>query len=225
MVEWCGRPGEPTSYAMLGIHEGPPTAVEFLAGQPFEGALVGRFDQVTFGLADEYRDAVASSFPSDGVVQPCLAGHGRLGSSIVAFWAVSFFALDYHDDMWSAPDDAVWNMWLRAFRAARLRAEQRRLGKQIELHLASPFPASVDRGSLYGDLEPVMAGSDIYGWALQAASGDALSDEDILGIEQVRQSILDSFGVLPAEARDYFKDVRNLALTVLSVARLLGESP
>ncbi|MCP3877271.1 MAG: hypothetical protein GY701_02585 [Sulfitobacter sp.] len=221
-VEWCGRPGEPTSYALLGLHDGADTAAESCAGDPFSEALVRGYDQVTFGLPLEYRDAVASVIDGESELRPCIAAHGRLGSSNVAFWAVGIFLRDLDDDLWSSPDEVVWTAWLRSFGAANLRAEQARLVRAMDLHRRSAFPSSVEKGLDYGEVEPVMVGADIYGWAVQVAAGSELSESDSLRLAELQDQLRRSLSAFPEDAFLYFRGIGELASAVLSVSGHLG---
>ena len=47
------------------------------------------------------------------------------------------------------------------------------LAKEMRLHMAGPFPDSVEKGLDYGEVDAVMIGADIYGWATRAGSLDS----------------------------------------------------
>ncbi len=51
------------------------------------------------------------------------------------------------------------------------------LVEEMRRHLADPFPDSVTKGLDYGEVDAVMIGANIYGWATQAV-GDSLSGSD-----------------------------------------------
>jgi hypothetical protein len=44
------------------------------------------------------------------------------------------------------------------------------LAEKMRLHLAEPFPESVAKALDYGEVDAVMIGADIYGWASRAGS-------------------------------------------------------
>ncbi|GLW30374.1 hypothetical protein [Actinoplanes regularis] len=44
------------------------------------------------------------------------------------------------------------------------------LAEEMRLHMAEPFPGSVEKGLGYGEVDAVMIGADIYGWATRAGS-------------------------------------------------------
>jgi hypothetical protein len=49
---------------------------------------------------------------------------------------------------------------------------------ELRSHLAEPFPDSVEKGEDYGEVDAVMIGADIYGWALGVSRGGSLSALD-----------------------------------------------
>ncbi|MCP3976985.1 MAG: hypothetical protein GY720_21060 [bacterium] len=108
-AEWrSGQPGHPTSYALLGVHDGPDTAAHAHVGEAFNEALIGRADDVLFGLPAEYRGAVDDVLAAHRDLSPSLAALGRTGSSVVAFRAMAIFLRDLTDELWSSNDDALW---------------------------------------------------------------------------------------------------------------------
>jgi hypothetical protein len=49
------------------------------------------------------------------------------------------------------------------------------LADEMRLHLADTFPAPAEKGLDYGEVDAVMIGADIYGWATRASE---LSDAE-----------------------------------------------
>jgi hypothetical protein len=119
-VEWTGQTGHPTSYALLGIHPGPDTAAVTHLNENFD-SLAGGTDDVLFGLPDEYREALVDIFPDELGRSPCIAAHGMMGSSIVAFRAVALFLRNTDDQLWESTDDLIWQAWKSAFTSSRAR--------------------------------------------------------------------------------------------------------
>jgi hypothetical protein len=119
-------------------------------GETFNEALVGPADDVLFGLPAEYRGAVDDVLGSYRHLAPSLAAHGRAGSSVVAFRAMSIFLRDFTDVLWSSKDDAIWQAWRIAFDAAQfergLSQARRELPRLIDEHRTAPFPESVEKG-------------------------------------------------------------------------------
>jgi hypothetical protein len=52
------------------------------------------------------------------------------------------------------------------------------LADELRRHMAESFPELVQKGEDYGEVDPVMIGADIYGWALELA-GEARSRNSI----------------------------------------------
>ena len=86
----------------------------------------------------------------------------------------------------------------------------------IQEHLAMPFPESVDKGLDYGEIEPVMIGADIYGWATGVASGSRLDVERRQQLIAARAALERSIGALPEQARPYFELIVRLADATLA---------
>jgi hypothetical protein len=111
-VEWMGRLGHPTSYAMVGGklagNEDDHDACAH-AG-PWPKALPGRHERITFGLPEEYHAAVRDAAGPELLVT--IAASGPVSSSEVAFgWVTS---LVRRLVLAGVPDDtaqliAAWN--------------------------------------------------------------------------------------------------------------------
>ncbi|MCP3976541.1 MAG: hypothetical protein GY720_18795 [bacterium] len=222
-AEWCsGQPGHPTSYALLGVHDGPDTAGHAHVGEVFNAALIGRADDVLFGLPVEYREAVGDVLAIRRNLSPSLAAHGRAGSSVVAFRAMTIFVRDLTDELWSSNDDALWQTWRLAFDAAQfdggLTQAKRKLPRLIDEHRAGPFPESIEKGINYGEIEPVLVGADIYGWAIRVAAGEMLDRAGRLALGDTRNELRRSLQEFPVDARPYYQTLVELASAALSAA-------
>ena len=110
-VEWAGRVGHPSSYALLGgrLADGNAGQVRMDWTGRYRGSLAGAADVVEFGLPEEYQVAVGRGVA--GAVQVTLAAHGQVGSSPVVFARVGrLLAMFLHDGV-PAEDAGVWRAW------------------------------------------------------------------------------------------------------------------
>lgn len=78
-------------------------------------------------------------------------------------------------------------------------------------HRRMPFPSSVEKGLDYGEVDAVMIGADIHGWALAAASG-MLSSEQLVRLQEAREALSRSVTAFPRDARPYYQQLVELAL-------------
>lgn len=88
------------------------------------------------------------------------------------------------------------------------------LARLLAEHRESAFPASIVKGTDYGEVDAIMIGSDIYGWALQAMGGTLTSD----GRECLREAggrLSRSLGALPNQAQPYFRKLVEIASKAL----------
>ena len=88
--------------------------------------------------------------------------------------------------------------------------------KLLDDYLNTSFPDSVVKGTDYGEVDPVMIGADIYGWASQVAKGQPLEDRERRSLAQLRDSLERSLGSFPPPARPYFETVLEIATAALS---------
>jgi hypothetical protein len=97
---------------------------------------------------------------------------------------------------------------------SRLRPVADTLAEEMRLHMAEPFPDSVEKGLDYGEVDPVMIGADIYGWATRAGS---LSELDrsrlVLAADELRRSI----PAFPSEAQPYYERILRIARLALAI--------
>lgn len=85
------------------------------------------------------------------------------------------------------------------------------LATELSRHLADPFPASVEKGRDYGELEPVMIDADMYGWASAVSLGNALNDDQVRRFGSAREELAQSIGALPREAQPYYRRLLRIA--------------
>ncbi|WP_182376509.1 hypothetical protein [Nocardioides sp. WS12] len=87
------------------------------------------------------------------------------------------------------------------------------LVEEMRLHAAEPFPNSVEKGLDYGEVDAVMVGADIYGWAKRAGSR---SDLDRSRSLQAAEELQRSIGAFPAEAQTYYERILRIARLALA---------
>jgi hypothetical protein len=103
-VEWTGRAGHPTSYALLGGSSGA-RRISLAVSGPFADAKPGDADTVEYGLPAEYRcDALHG-------LTVTVAAHGKIGSDVTAFERVARFLRNLLRDGIPADDGDVWERW------------------------------------------------------------------------------------------------------------------
>jgi hypothetical protein len=82
------------------------------------------------------------------------------------------------------------------------------LADEMRLHWAEPFPDSVEKGRDYGEVDPVMIGADIYGWATRAGS---LDDADRSQLSQAAEELRRSISAFPPAAQPYYERILRIA--------------
>lgn len=80
--------------------------------------------------------------------------------------------------------------------------------------MAEPFPDSVTKGLDYGEVDAVMIGADIYGWATRAGS---LSDLDRSRLLQAADELERSIAAFPEDAQPYYERMLRIARLALTV--------
>lgn len=85
---------------------------------------------------------------------------------------------------------------------------------EMRLHMAEPFPDSVEKGLDYGEVDAVMIGADIYGWATQAGS---LSELDLARLLQAADELQRSIVAFPSDAQPYYERILHIARLALAV--------
>jgi hypothetical protein len=87
------------------------------------------------------------------------------------------------------------------------------LTEEMRLHMAEPFPDSVEKGLDYGEVDAVMIGADIYGWATRAGS---LSELDRTRLSQAADELQRSIDAFPSDAQAYYERILRIARLVLA---------
>ncbi|WP_431843991.1 hypothetical protein [Calidifontibacter indicus] len=84
--------------------------------------------------------------------------------------------------------------------------------KEMRLHVAERFPESVEKGLDYGEVDAVMIGADIYGWATRVGS---LSDLDRSRLARAADELERSISAFPKDAQSYYERVLRIARLTL----------
>lgn len=87
------------------------------------------------------------------------------------------------------------------------------LHDEMQSHMAEPFPESVIKGEDYGEVDAVMIGADIYGWASRAGS---LSADDRRHLMRALAELSRSIPDFPEDARPYYERLISIATLTLS---------
>jgi hypothetical protein len=87
------------------------------------------------------------------------------------------------------------------------------LHDEMQSHMAEPFPVSVIKGEEYGEVDAVMIGADIYGWATRAAS---LSADERNRLSRARAELTRSIPDFPDGAKPYYKRLVKIATLALA---------
>ncbi|WP_028474239.1 hypothetical protein [Nocardioides alkalitolerans] len=83
----------------------------------------------------------------------------------------------------------------------------RALADLLAAHLAEPFPGSVEKGAIYGEVDAVMVDADIYGWAMQ----DPLRGADRQLLRKTTGELRRSLQAFPVDARPYYERLLQIA--------------
>jgi len=90
------------------------------------------------------------------------------------------------------------------------------LADEMRLHDADPFPDSVEKGCQYGEVDAVMIGADIYGWASLVASGVRLRGDQRSGLQRAAGELQRSISDFPDDAQPYYERVLRIAQLALA---------
>jgi hypothetical protein len=99
-------------------------------------------------------------------------------------------------------------------RGLKLRLVADTLKREMRLHMAEPFPYSVEKGLNYGEVDAVMIDADIYGWATRAGS---LSELDQSRLCKAADELQRSIGAFPPDAQPYYERILRIARLALTV--------
>ena len=94
----------------------------------------------------------------------------------------------------------------------------------LEHHRSIPFPAEVERGGAYGDVDAVMIDADIFGWALRAADGN-LAAMERGRLRTAHDELVRSLDAFPAAAQPYYRNLLTLAKLALGEDEGLDPHP
>ena len=103
---------------------------------------------------------------------------------------------------------------MSALRRSTLLCVANLLAKEMRLHMAEPFPDSVEKGLDYGEVDAVMIGADIYGWATRSGS---LSELDRSRLLQAADELQRSIQAFPPDAQPYYERILRIARLALAV--------
>lgn len=107
-VEWAGRLGHPSSYALLAGSLLPQSSSR--AGQTkVKNTLAGRLDSVRTGLLPEYREAVRSA--AGDRLRITAAAHGDVGSSRAVFSSLATLLLYLLESGVPDSEEVLWQRW------------------------------------------------------------------------------------------------------------------
>ena len=119
-VEWAGRVGHPSSYALLGgTRSDVPRVSLHDSGASFGEALAASADDVRWGLPPEYEEAVLTLLADQP--QPVLvsrAAYGMVGSSVRAFRAVALLLCQVLASGLPSSDEDAWKLRDQCWNAA-----------------------------------------------------------------------------------------------------------
>ncbi|PRY69347.1 hypothetical protein B0I08_10219 [Glaciihabitans tibetensis] len=80
----------------------------------------------------------------------------------------------------------------------------------LHVQFKEPWPESVERSADYGEIDPVMADADVYGWAVASLRG-RLTDVDRLQLSALADQVERAIPVFPQHGRPYFDRLLGLA--------------
>ena len=77
----------------------------------------------------------------------------------------------------------------------------------LDAHLAEQFPPSVEKGEVYGVVDPVLVDADIVGYVSQGRL-DAVQRRSV---REMAEQLTQSLDALPVDARPYYERLLRLA--------------
>ncbi|HWM73925.1 MAG TPA: hypothetical protein VNQ53_09300 [Nocardioides sp.] len=83
---------------------------------------------------------------------------------------------------------------------------------ELDEHRASPFPAGVDKGEIYGEVEPVMIDADIIGWI----SHGRLTPVQKRSLREASDQLDRSLRSFPSDAQPYYERLLRIARRALA---------
>jgi hypothetical protein len=96
------------------------------------------------------------------------------------------------------------------------------LSEALEAHLhGGGFPPSMPKAPRFGLVDPVMIGSDLYGWSIRVRDGQPISNREIYSFRKATDELSASLITIPTLARLYY--VRIVLFAELALARIASE--
>jgi hypothetical protein len=77
----------------------------------------------------------------------------------------------------------------------------------LDAHLAEPFPASVQKGAVYGVVDPVLVGADIVGYLAHGR----LNPVQRGSLREIADQLTRSLYAFPEDARPYYERLLRIA--------------
>lgn len=77
----------------------------------------------------------------------------------------------------------------------------------LDAHLAEPFPPSVEKGEVYGAVDPVLVGADIIGYVRHGR----LNAVQRRSLREIADQLARSLDALPMDARPYYERLLRIA--------------
>jgi hypothetical protein len=84
--------------------------------------------------------------------------------------------------------------------------------EELDEHRAAPFPSSVDKGEVYGEVEPVMIDADIIGWV----SPGRLNPVQKRSLRAAADELARSLTKFPPDAQPYYERLLRIARRMLA---------
>jgi len=81
----------------------------------------------------------------------------------------------------------------------------------LDRHSVSLFPASIEKGTDYGEVDLVMIDADIFGWSMGIANGAPRDRSVRERLTRSRDQLERSLTLMPPDARDYFERLIRIA--------------
>lgn len=78
---------------------------------------------------------------------------------------------------------------------------------ELAEHRAASFPSSVEKGHLYGEVDPVLIDADIVGWVSQGR----LTPTQQRSLREAADQLIRSLDAFPPDARPYYERLLRLA--------------
>lgn len=77
----------------------------------------------------------------------------------------------------------------------------------LDAHLAEPFPVSVEKGEVYGSVDPVLVGADIVGYV----SHGRVNGVQRRSLREIADQLTRSLDEFPVDARPYYERLLRIA--------------